>query len=83
MESGRSTISSGTTAQITIGPMLGKTYDAAIKTPPALDIAAIQGMYGANTDHNGGNDTYVLPTANAVGTFFQAIWDTGGEEWQP
>jgi len=48
--------------------------------PMALDIAAIQRMYGANPDHNGGNDTYVLPTANAVGTFFQAIWDTGGKD---
>jgi hypothetical protein len=49
-------------------------------TPMALDIAAIQRMYGANTNHNGGNDTYVLPTTNAVGTFFQGIWDTGGRD---
>jgi hypothetical protein len=49
-------------------------------SPMALDIAALQRMYGANTDHNGGNNTYVLPTANAAGTYFLGIWDTGGED---
>lgn len=49
-------------------------------SPMALDIAAMQGMYGANTDHNGANDTYVLPTANVKGTYFQGIWDTGGRD---
>lgn len=47
-------------------------------TPMALDIAVLQGKYGANTTHNNGNDTYTIQTANAAGTFWQSIWDTGG-----
>jgi hypothetical protein len=61
----------------------GSTYPlnyGGAASPMALDIAAMQGMYGANTDHNGGNDTYVLPTVNDVGTYFQGIWDTGGKD---
>ena len=44
----------------------------------ALDIAALQAMYGANTSTNSGNNTYVIPSANAAGVGYQAIWDTGG-----
>uniref|UniRef100_UPI00147B31D8 M10 family metallopeptidase C-terminal domain-containing protein n=1 Tax=Ruegeria atlantica TaxID=81569 RepID=UPI00147B31D8 len=44
----------------------------------ALDIAALQAMYGANTSTNSGNDTYVIPAANVAGVGYQAIWDTGG-----
>ncbi|MGF1516101.1 MAG: M10 family metallopeptidase [Elainellaceae cyanobacterium] len=47
-------------------------------TPMALDIAAIQHLYGANMAYNTGNDTYVLPTDNASGTFYSSIWDAGG-----
>jgi Ca2+-binding RTX toxin-like protein len=47
-------------------------------TPMALDVAVLQGKYGANTTHNNGNDTYIIQTANAAGTFWQSIWDTGG-----
>jgi serralysin len=47
-------------------------------TPMALDIAAIQMIYGANTTYASGNNTYTLPTANAAGTFWSCIWDTGG-----
>ncbi|MGR3198694.1 MAG: M10 family metallopeptidase [Paracoccus sp. (in: a-proteobacteria)] len=46
--------------------------------PMALDIAALQAMYGANTTHRTGSDTYVLPRANEVGTFYSCIWDAGG-----
>ncbi len=46
--------------------------------PMALDIAALQAMYGANTSHRTGSDTYVLPGANQVGTFYSCIWDAGG-----
>ena len=38
----------------------------------ALDIAALQWLYGANTTHARGNDIYRLPDA------LRAIWDTGG-----
>jgi Ca2+-binding RTX toxin-like protein len=48
--------------------------------PSAFDIALIQRKYGANTTRNSGNDTYVLPTQNAPGTFFATIWDTGGTD---
>lgn len=43
-----------------------------------LDIALIQEKYGANTNHNGGASWYQLDDANAAGTMYQAIWDTGG-----
>jgi serralysin len=46
----------------------------------ALDIAALQLLYGANTSTRAGNDTYGLPTADAAGTFWQAIWDAGGTD---
>jgi serralysin len=49
-------------------------------TPMALDIAAIQYIYGANNSHNTGNDTYVLPETNASGTFWSCIWDAGGSD---
>ncbi|MDJ0687196.1 MAG: M10 family metallopeptidase [Xenococcaceae cyanobacterium MO_188.B32] len=49
-------------------------------TPMAFDIAAIQHLYGANRNHNKGNNTYFLPTANASGTFYSSIWDTGGRD---
>jgi serralysin len=47
-------------------------------TPSALDIAAIQYLYGANTTYNTGNNTYTLPTVNATGTYYFTIWDAGG-----
>lgn len=50
--------------------------------PMALDIAMLQELYGANTTHNSGNNTYVLPDTNAAnsGTGWLAIWDTGGTD---
>ncbi|MEO0358311.1 MAG: M10 family metallopeptidase [Pseudomonadota bacterium] len=47
-------------------------------TPMALDIAVIQNIYGANTDHQSGHSVYQLPGANAPGVGYGAIWDTGG-----
>lgn len=46
----------------------------------ALDIAALQAMYGANTSTNSGNTVYTLPTSNSDGTGYKAIWDTGGRD---
>ncbi|MFY2822409.1 M10 family metallopeptidase C-terminal domain-containing protein [Ruegeria sp. MALMAid1280] len=46
----------------------------------ALDIAALQAMYGANTTTNSGNNVYTLPSANVASTGYQAIWDTGGND---
>ena len=47
-------------------------------TPMALDIAALQAIYGANTTYRTGDDTYSLPGNNASGTFWSCIWDAGG-----
>jgi len=44
----------------------------------AIDIAALQQKYGANTSYRTGNDIYDLPTANEVGTGWQGLWDAGG-----
>ncbi len=46
----------------------------------ALDIAALQILYGTNWSTNSGDDVYVLPTANQSGTFWKCIWDGGGED---
>lgn len=58
-------------------PSVNYGYQA---TAMALDIALLQDKYGANPTANSGDDTYTLPTANAAGTFFSAIWDTGGND---
>ncbi|GGZ25677.1 cadherin-like domain-containing protein [Asticcacaulis endophyticus] len=47
-------------------------------TPMALDIGALQSLYGANTSHNAGDTVYVVPAYSNLGASFQAIWDTGG-----
>lgn len=47
-------------------------------TPMALDIAAIQTLYGANMSFRTGNDVYDLPTSNGAGSFYSGIWDAGG-----
>ena len=49
-------------------------------TPMAIDIAVLQAKYGANEKWHDGNDHYVLPGQNAVGTFYSAIWDAGGHD---
>lgn len=53
-------------------------------TPMALDIAAIQMLYGANKTHNNGNNTYILPDPTAgwgqPGKTWECIWDTGGTD---
>jgi serralysin len=45
-------------------------------TPMALDIAALQYLYGANMDYHSGYDKYILPEAGNV--FYRCIWDAGG-----
>ncbi len=49
-------------------------------SPMALDIAAIQSIYGANMSYRTGSDTYVLPSANNSGTGWICIWDAGGTD---
>ena len=48
--------------------------------PMALDIAVLQELYGAGAGYKGGNTTYFLPENNQPGTYWQAIWDTGGSD---
>jgi Ca2+-binding RTX toxin-like protein len=50
-------------------------------TPMALDIAAIQMLYGANTTTASDNDTYALTDPGSpAGATWQCIWDTGGTD---
>lgn len=51
-----------------------------LQTPGALDIAALQWMYGINPDAAAGNDVYELPTDNGEGVGWHSIWDTGGRD---
>ena len=55
----------------------------------ALDIAALQFLYGANTSYNSGNNTYYLTSTHTVndgglktneGVNSMCIYDTGGED---
>ena len=47
-------------------------------TPMALDIAAIQAIYGANMNVKTGDSGYSLRGSNSKGTYWECIWDTGG-----
>lgn len=46
----------------------------------ALDIAYLQLLYGENTTHASGGNTYFLAGSNTSGTFWESIWDTGGTD---
>jgi serralysin len=46
--------------------------------PGALDIAALQKIYGPNATAHAGADVYALPLANGPGVGWTSIWDTGG-----
>lgn len=48
--------------------------------PMALDIAALQAIYGTGSSYHGGGTTYTLPDQNTSGTYWTAIWDTGGRD---
>lgn len=45
-----------------------------------FDIALLQERYGARDDINEGDTVWELPDSNEPGTFFSAIWDTGGTD---
>jgi serralysin len=49
-------------------------------TMMAFDIALLQAKYGADMSYRTGDDTYVLPEANGVGTYFACLWDAGGTD---
>ncbi|WP_282027426.1 M10 family metallopeptidase C-terminal domain-containing protein [Ruegeria faecimaris] len=55
-----------------------KTYKAGgTASPMALDIAALQAIYGT-TDHNTDDNVYKIKGKNGAGTFWTSIWDTDG-----
>jgi Ca2+-binding RTX toxin-like protein len=62
------------------------SYKGWADSPMAFDIAAIQLLYGANTTHNNGDNTYYLPdpvskndsSFGQPGKQYESIWDTGG-----
>lgn len=68
-------MASGSVGQSASG--MGHGYEAG---PMALDIGLLQSLYGANATTAAGNDIYHLPDANAAGTAWTAIWDTGGRD---
>jgi Ca2+-binding RTX toxin-like protein len=45
-----------------------------------FDIAVIQDKYGVNASYNKGDNVYTLKDVNAVGTFYESIWDAGGTD---
>jgi len=49
-------------------------------SPMAFDIAAVQHLYGANTDYADGDNTYTLTDRNTADTHYRGIWDTDGED---
>jgi hypothetical protein len=57
-------------------------YDYGVPaTPMALDIAAIQYLYGANMSFHTKNDVYILPDANEPNVaVWRCIWDAGGND---
>ena len=70
---------SGVTTKAVNGGASADNYGY-VAGPMAFDIAAIQYLYGANTTQNSGDNTYTLPDANENGTYYTAIWDTGGTD---
>lgn len=51
-----------------------------VTTPMALDIAALQKIYGPNINYKTGNDTYLLPDNNSNGTGWACLWDAKGTD---
>ncbi|GAB5374671.1 MAG: M10 family metallopeptidase [Acuticoccus sp.] len=50
------------------------------KGPMALDIAVMARLYGEKAAGNRGDTVYTLPDANAPGTGYETIFDTGGDD---
>ncbi len=50
------------------------------QTPMSFDIAALQELYGANTNHHTGDDTYTIPDTTTIQGGWTCIWDAGGND---
>ncbi len=60
------------------GVTLGlNNIDRLPSTPMALDIDALQYLYGANTGHHSGDDVYVYASG---GKYLETLLDTGGND---
>lgn len=46
----------------------------------AIDIAALQVVYGENDSFADGDDTYAIEDVTGVQNFYHSIWDTGGTD---
>ncbi len=49
-------------------------------TLSAFDIAVLQQRYGVNNPYATGDTVYDLKDVQAVGTYYETIWDTGGTD---
>ncbi|HSV36334.1 MAG TPA: M10 family metallopeptidase, partial [Ramlibacter sp.] len=58
-------------------PSMAYGYQGALM---ALDVAALQALYGANMTVRTGDNSYALPQVNASGTGWSCIWDAGGTD---
>ncbi len=58
----------------------GSSFYGANNTPGTLDVGLLQRLYGANTNHNGGDTIYDIPTSNTGNVGYTTIWDTGGTD---
>ena len=52
--------------------------DGFLKSPGALDTAALQWMYGINSGYKSKDNIYRLPRSNSARRGWKCIWDTGG-----
>ncbi|HYG46513.1 MAG TPA: pre-peptidase C-terminal domain-containing protein, partial [Allosphingosinicella sp.] len=51
-----------------------------LATMGAFDIAVLQQRYGVAPAYAAGDNVYTLPDVNAEGTYFETIYDTGGND---
>ena len=49
-------------------------------SPMAIDVAALQAKYGANSTYHSGDDTYIMADPTTAGGSWYSIWDTGGND---
>lgn len=61
-------------------PPSGSLLTGGVQGPMALDIAAIQAVYGANRTYQAGSDSYVLPQTDVTGTGWSCLWDVSGSD---
>lgn len=58
------------------GPTIGYGWSGSLS---AFDIAQLQERYGVHSA-NAGDNVYMLDAVNARGTYYETIWDSGGND---